>query len=123
MKAKSRILAALMALIMIIGLLPVSAFAENNAQATNVDYISVNESPENNTDAAVENEAGDTEKKTEEAEPPSNPDEMPGSIEEKEQKEAERRRKTLNIVKKNKVKYKKTSQYQHHDKDIDRKEA
>ena len=68
MKTNSKILAVVMALIMIIGLVPISAFAENDLPATN-------------TDTVVENPVNNTEETT----TPSDPGEQPGSDEEKAQ--------------------------------------
>ena len=68
MKTNSKILAVVMAFIMIIGLVPISAFAENDLPATN-------------TDTVVENPVNNTEETT----TPSDPGEQPGSDEGKAQ--------------------------------------
>ena len=71
-KKANRALSILLALIMIVGLLPISAFAENDAPATG-------------TDIAIENMDGKEEDTAKEGASPSDPGELPGSGEGKEQ--------------------------------------
>ncbi|MSC86449.1 Cna B-type domain-containing protein [Eubacterium sp. BIOML-A1] len=71
-KNANRALSMLLALIMIVGLLPISAFAENDAPTTG-------------TDIAIENMDGKEEDTAKESASPSDPGELPGSDEDKEQ--------------------------------------
>ncbi|MBR0164729.1 MAG: InlB B-repeat-containing protein [Lachnospiraceae bacterium] len=74
MKTKSRMLAIVMALLMIATMLPVSAFAENDAPATGTDIV-------------VEELTNSTEEPTKETASPAAPGELPGTGEDKEQGE------------------------------------
>ena len=74
MKTRNRLLAAMLALVMIISMLPVSAFAENDAPATG-------------TDIAIEKMDGKEEDTAKEGGSPAAPGELPGTGEGKEQGE------------------------------------
>uniref|UniRef100_UPI003A8D6553 InlB B-repeat-containing protein n=1 Tax=Hominenteromicrobium sp. TaxID=3073581 RepID=UPI003A8D6553 len=81
MKTRNRLLAATLTLVMILTMLPISAFAENEPPATG-------------TDVTIESVASDEELTTEETGSPSNPGELPGADEDKEQKDGDGEEKT-----------------------------
>ena len=71
-KKANRALSILLALVMIVGMLPISAFAENDPPATGTDIV-------------VEELTNSTEEPTKETASPADPGELPGSGEDKEQ--------------------------------------